>query len=988
MKKNRKPISPVTMTVSVLINREKHVWTVLPGDLLLDVLRREGYVGVKRGCETGECGACTVLLDGKPVNSCMIFAAQVSGLELTTIEGVGEPRHLDPVQDEIIKNGGVQCGFCTPGWVLNAKSYLAEHPRATEEQVRAALSGNLCRCTGYKKPVEAVMAAAHPGKYAGPHHESTHAVVGHNLPKVDAAKLAMGKPAFTDDISLPGQLYGKILASPHAHALIEHIDVSKAKTLPGVHAVLTYKDVPRVPHTTAGQAWPEPSPYDTFLLDSKVRFVGDRVAAVAAESRAIAEEALRLIKVEYKVLPPVLDMEHAQDEKAAKIHDEPDATGIHDAAHNVAATIHKHLGDVEDGFRRSGQIFEGEFRTPRQQHAMLEPHVTLTWLDADNRLVIRTSTQIPFHVRRQVAMILQLPVQKVHVIKPRIGGGFGGKQEMLLEDICGALTLATRRPVKIEYTRREEFFMARSRHPQRLHMKMGFKPDGTLLANQMTVLASTGAYGSHSSTVQGNTGSKVLPLYRAPNLKFDCEIVYTNTPVAGAFRGYGCPQGFFAQESLMDEAAERLGLDPIELRRKNLIRLGDRDELSAELGEGRKGLARIMRSCGIEECLAKGAAALGWEEKRRRINNPGSHLRRGVGVACSMQGSGIAGVDFASVFIKMNEDGSFQVQTGAADVGAGADTALAQIAAETLGVTLDKINLCSGDTDFTPFDVGAYASSTTIISGGAVKKAAEKVRASLLEAAAKVLDVPARKLSIAENRIRAKNGHEWLLSEVARTILYKEKVQIMESASHFNMDSPPPFCATFAEVEVDTETGKVRVLHLVTAVDAGTAINPQLAEGQVEGAVAQGLGLALAEEMRLDESGRMINPDFLDYKIMTARDMPKLTTILVGTNEPLGPYGAKSIGEVAINGPGPAIANAIYHAIGIRFRKMPFRSEDVWRALRQKEVPPTRPRWPPAGEHRERAADIAAGQSTPAFGGPGARGRDGAVPSRNDRHPR
>jgi len=940
MKKNGKMNLPTIMKVSVLINKERRAWSIAPGDLLLDVLRREGYVGVKRGCETGECGACTVLLDGKPVNSCMVFAAQVEARKLTTIEGVGQTETLDPVQDELVKHGGVQCGFCTPGMVLNAKSYLAAHPKATEAEVREVLSGNLCRCTGYKKPVEAVMAAAHPGEHQCQQRQSKHVVVGHNLPKVDAVKLALGKPAFTDDVSLPGQLYGKILGSPHAHALIKRIDVSKARALPGVHAVLTYKDVPRVPHTTAGQAWPEPSPYDTFLLDSKVRFVGDRVAAVAAESRAIAEEALRLIKVDYKVLPLVLDMERAQDGKAPQIHDEPDASGIHDAKHNLAAAIHKHLGNVEEGFRQSSVILEDEFRTPRQQHAMMEPHVTLTWLDSDGRLVIRTSTQIPFHVRRQVAMILQLPVQKVHVIKPRIGGGFGGKQEMLLEDICGALTLATRRPVKIEYTRKEEFFMARSRHPQKLRMKMGFKPDGTLVANQMTVLASTGAYGSHSSTVQGNTGSKVLPLYRSPNMKFDCDIVYTTTPVAGAFRGYGCPQGFFAQESLMDEAAERFGVDPIELRRRNLIRLGDRDELSAELGEGRKGLARLMRSCGIMPCLEKGAAAVGWEEKRRRVNNPKSHLRRGVGVACSMQGSGIAGVDWASVFIKMNEDGSFQVQTGAADVGAGADTALAQIAAETLGVTLDKINICSGDTDFTPFDVGAYASSTTIISGGAVKKAAEKVRASLLEAAAAALDVKARKLSIAGNRIISTDRREWPLADVARNIMYKGKIQIMESASHFNMDSPPPFCATFAEVEVDTETGKVRVLHMVTAVDAGTAINPQLAEGQVEGAVAQGLGLALAEEMRLDENGRMINPDFLDYKIMTARDMPKLTTILVETNEPLGPYGAKSIGEVAINGPGPAIANAIYHAVGIRFRKMPFHSEDVWRALRQKEQAP------------------------------------------------
>ena len=341
-----------------------------------------------------------------------------------------------------------------------------------------------------------------------------YAQVGKRVRKVDGVKLVTGRPAFTDDIHMLGMLYGKIFPSPHAHARIKRIDGRKAKALAGVHAVLTYRDVPRVPHTTAGQSWPEPSPYDTYLLDSKVRFVGDRVAAVAAETRAIAERALELIEVDYEILPAVLDVEHAMDPGAGVIHDEPDSTGIYDAAHNIAGHILREVGNVEKGFQEADFIFENEYRTPRVQHCSLEPHVTITYLDEDGRLVIRSSTQVPYHTRRQVAMILQLPVKDVHVIKPRIGGGFGGKQEMLLEDICGALTLATRRPVKMELTRREEFFMSRSRHPQILRLKMGVKRDGTITANQMTVLATTGAYGSHSKTVQGNTGSKVLPLYR------------------------------------------------------------------------------------------------------------------------------------------------------------------------------------------------------------------------------------------------------------------------------------------------------------------------------------------------------------------------------------------------------------------------------------------------------------------------------------------
>jgi putative selenate reductase molybdopterin-binding subunit len=767
---------------------------------------------------------------------------------------------------------------------------------------------------------------------------SEHSIVGKNLRKVDGFKLVTGRPAFTDDIHIPGLLYGKILPSPLAHARIKRIDTRKAKVLPGVHAVLTYQDVPRVPHTTAGQSWPEPSPYDTYLLDSKMRFVGDRVAAVAAESRAIAEEALRLIEVEYEVLPAILEIEQAMSDGTPVIHDEPDSKGIHDAQHNLAGYILKEIGNVEDGFRESDLVIEREFRTQRQQHCPLEPHVTISWLDSDDRLVIRSSTQVPYHTRRQVAMILQLPVQRVHVIKPRIGGGFGGKQEMLLEDICGALALATRRPVKIEYTREEEFNMARSRHPQILTIKMGVKRDGTLMANKMTVLATTGAYGSHANTVQGNTGSKVLPIYRTPNMRFECHVVYTNTPVAGAFRGYGCPQGYFAQESVMDEIAYTLGMDPVELRKKNMIRLGDIDELSAQLGEGRKGLPRHIRSCGLPECLERGAAAINWVRKRETLPEKSGHLRRGVGVACSMQGSGIAGVDWAAASLKLNEDGSFNLQVGAADLGTGADTVLAQIAAETLGVTLDKMIVCSGDTDFTPFDVGAYASSTTIISGGAVKKAAEKVRDHLLRLASKMLDVPVDNLTCRDNMVVTKCECEKSVSmeDLAHYAMYREKVQVMENASHWNTDSPPPFCAQFAEVEVDTETGQIRVLHLVTAVDLGVAINPMQAEGQSEGAVAQSLGYALTEEMLLDGSGRMINPSFLDYKMLGAKDMPKLTTILVETEEPLGPYGAKSISEIPINAPAPAVANAVFHAIGVRFRKLPIRPEDVLRALREK----------------------------------------------------
>jgi putative selenate reductase molybdopterin-binding subunit len=425
--------------------------------------------------------------------------------------------------------------------------------------------------------------------------------------------------------------------------------------------------------------------------------------------------------------------------------------------------------------------------------------------------------------------------------------------------------------------------------------------------------------------------------YDIPNVRSVGYDVVSNRPKVAAYRAPGAPISSFAVESAIDDLARKLNMDPIELRLKNAIRQGDTDLLSAELGEGKKGLARVIRSCGLPECLAKGAAAIGWKEKRAAPRGTG-RLRRGVGVACSMQGSGIAGVDFAGAYLKINEDGSFNLHVGATDLGTGSDTVLAQIAAETLGVGLEKILIYSSDTDFTPFDVGAYASSTTIISGGAVKKAAEKARDQVCCFAAKMLETSPEELTCRDNRVFAPDGKSVTMSEVAMFALYKEKTQLMEGASHFNTDSPPPFCATFAEVEVDTETGVVRPLHIVTAVDLGVAINPMQAEGQAEGAVAQGLGYTLAEELVLDEKGRVVNPNFCDYKIFGAKDMPKLTTILVETEEPLGPFGAKSIAEVPINGVAPAIANALFHALGVRFRKLPIRPDAVLAALQSKRA--------------------------------------------------
>ncbi|MGY4707007.1 xanthine dehydrogenase family protein molybdopterin-binding subunit [Candidatus Bipolaricaulota sp. J31] len=763
-------------------------------------------------------------------------------------------------------------------------------------------------------------------------------VVGKSVRKVDGVALATGQPVFTLDVDFPGAAVGKILRSPYAHAEIVRIDTSRAEELPGVLCVLHHGNVPRIPYTTAGQGWPEPSPYDSFLFDKKVRFVGDRVAAVAAISEEIADEALRLIEVEYRELPAVVDPAEATAPGAPVIHDEEDARGIHDPEHNVAAAIDIRVGDIERGFAESDVVVETTCEFPYVQHVPLEPHRVVAYLDEEGRLVIRSATQVPFHVRRIVARALGLPLSKIRVIKPRIGGGFGTKQEIILEDVAAALALRTRRPVVMKYTRAEEFVAARTRHPMKVRVKLGAKKDGRIHAIEMDVLSNTGAYGTHSLTVLSNVGSKTLPLYnKAPHLWFHGKAVYTNLPVAGAYRGYGATQGYFALEVAVDELAEKLGMDPLELRLKNHIRAGETSPIFEKIGEGRAGKAQVVKSCALEECIREGAKRIGWAEKRgKRIRN--GNWAHGVGMALSMQGSGITDIDMAAATVVMNEDGTFRLLVGATDLGTGSDTILAQIAAETLGVPVEAISVYSSDTDFTPFDTGAYASSTTYVSGGAVLRAAREVRRQLLEVAAAILGEPPDDLELRDGKVVSPNsGKEVPLSEVGHRAMYvTDQRHIIATASFVAPESPPPFAAFFAEVAVDAETGVVRVVKFVGVADCGTPINPALAEGQLEGAIVQGIGHTLYEEMLISPRGRVRNPSLFDYRIPTAADVPDIEVVLVPTDEPTGPYGAKSIGEIGINGPAPAIANAIHDAIGVRLYRIPFTPERVLRAIRAK----------------------------------------------------
>jgi probable selenate reductase molybdenum-binding subunit len=762
------------------------------------------------------------------------------------------------------------------------------------------------------------------------------AVVGKSEPKVDGLGLVTGRPMFVADVDVSNALVIKVLGSPHAHARITSIDTADAERMPGVACVLTHKNTPATRHTTAGQGFPEPSPYDTRMFDTKMRFVGDRVAAVAAETEEMAERALAAIRVEYEELPAVLSIDEARRPGAAIVHDEADATGIYDPSRNIAADVDIDVGDVAVGFAESDLIVETTCETQYAQHTPIETHVVLASLDADDRLVLRTSTQVPFHVRRIVAQTLGIPIHRIRVVKPRIGGGFGVKQEVLLEDVAGWVTLQTRRPTFFTLSRPEEFTSSRTRHPMRVRVKIGVQKTGLVHAIEMEAVSNTGAYGAHGLTVLANTGSKTLPLYnKAENAHFFGQAVYTNLPVGGAYRGYGATQGYFALETAMDEAAERLGLDPIEFRLRNAIRTGEGSPIFAKLGEGREGVSQTVKSCELERCLEVGAERIGWASARGKKERRGSWVH-GVGMSIMMQGSGIPEIDMGAATIKMNEDGSFNLLVGATDLGTGSDTILAQIAAEVLGVPLAKILVTSSDTDVTPFDVGAYASSTTYVSGMAVQRAAEKVREQILGVAAPMLGVSTERLALRDESVVAEAGSSVSLARVCQRAMYEtDQFQIAATASCVPSESPPPFLANFARVAVDTDTGVVKVLHYVAAVDCGVAINPRMAEGQVEGSIVNGIGYALTEEMQFSSRGRVRNPTLFDYKIPGALDTPRIDVVLVDSYEPTGPMGAKSVGEIGINGPIPTIANAIYDAVGVRLRQTPFTPERVLEALRR-----------------------------------------------------
>ncbi|MDA2959451.1 MAG: molybdopterin-dependent oxidoreductase [Actinomycetota bacterium] len=941
---------------------------------------------VRYGSDSGETGAAAVLIDGRLASADVVLAAQIDGRSVMTLEALNTSAELHPIQAAFVAVGAFQSGYSAGAMILGTLALLERDPYPSEAAIRDMLSGVLDRETAYVKPVEAIKRAAAVLRGESPDAFEPLVVApmadGDDLPaydpsaqppvgpsavprlvpsrdvpitdvvgrpeiKVDAVRLAKGNPAFTDDVELRGMLYAKVLRSPHANARITAIDDAAARALPGVHAVLHYGNTPRIKYASGGQSWPNPHPHDQVSFDDRVRHVGDRVAVVAAESIEIAEEACALIEVTYEPLPWVLDELDALATGAPVIHPEPDTEHIHDRERNIVHHIEAHRGDVDmaisEAEANGHRVFEQTFRVHQVQQCPIEPHISIAWLDEDERLVIRTATQVPFHARRMVAPLLEREIKDIRVIKPRIGGGFGAKQEMLIEDIVGHLAQVTRRPVRLELDRSEEFIAARTRHPQTITYRTVVDADGRLVAQDLRIIGNTGPYGTHGYTVQTVSGLRGLTQYNAPHKRFDCDVVYTNIPVPGAYRGYGAPQAEFALEAHMEDIAAELGLDPIEFRARNWVRVGDELNIAPHLGERAAADGELdeypkVMSSGLHECVAQALREIGWHRRddpswRAPADRP--NIRRGIGFAYCMHGTAIPFLDMGGCSIKLNDDGSFNMLVGATDLGTGADTVLGQIAAEVLGVALDDIKVYSSDTDMTPFDTGAYASSTTYISGTAALRAAEVARERIKERAAMLLGVAQPcSIELRDRRAWAPDGSSVSMEEIALDSLHtQDQEQIMGTASHVSPECPPPFGAQLAEIEVDVDTGQVTVLRLVMAVDCGVAINPITASGQVEGGMLQALGYAHCEEYAFDADGRMINDSFGPYPIYRADEVPDTTVYLVQTMEDSGPFGAKAVAEIPKDGVAPAIRNAIVNAVGVRIDQLPFTPERVWAAM-------------------------------------------------------
>lgn len=931
------------------------------------LLKREGYISVRNSDDReGFSGSDTILVDGIPKYSSLMIAPQLEGRTITTAESLVKNNRLSIVQQSMIDAGVVQSAYNAPAAALLITELLDRVPDPDDDQIADALSGLFNRATGYKQFFQAVHIAAERMKdpdylpSVAPEFRDDLRVVGKVRPKIDGRKLVTGKKAFVEDFLDPDTCVIKMLRSPHAHAYISRIETKDAESIPGVLAVITHENCPDRYYGKAGQGFPEPSPYDSRMFNKKVRHVGDRVAAVVAENEEIAQRAIEMITVSYDLLDPVLTIEdamspdapivqHGKVEYAAGAPEDLDAYNeladerdgkviiqfpIHaDPHHNIAAGAHGAIGDIEKGFAEADTIIEQTYETSQVQCTPLETHISYAKMDGD-RLVLHASTQVPWHLRRIVAAAVGISENKIRVIKERVGGGYGSKQDILLEDVTAYAAYLTGRPVLYHYTREEEFIGNSTRHPMKITVRLGASKEGKLTAVYMDVKANTGPYGNHCLTVPMNACSKSLPLVMCDNMKFDVTTYYTNIPPTGAYQGYGAPKGSFALMTALGELAEALDMDPLDLIEKNRVHNDSVLEILKSLGEGREGTAVQIKSCGLGPALKQGSQMIDWK-KKERSEDP--DIRIGKGTAIIQQGSGLPGLDHSCADIKMLADGTFMLHSGGADLGTGLDTVSIKFAAEVLCVDMDVVSILSGDTDNTPFDTGAYASSGTFFSGSASKLAAEDLKKHILEAASGILEEPAEDLQLAYpgKVVSSKSSRELSYWDIAQdTQAGLGRGQLVGFASFTTEDSSFPYGAHFCQVSVNVKTGAINVDKYYALQDCGTPVNPELALGQIYGGSLKSIGHTLYEDMILDERGVCLTTNLHDYGVPMISEVPDdFQAVLIPTDDPYGPFGGKSVSEISCNGAAPAIVNAIHDATGVWIRDWPVTPEKILKAL-------------------------------------------------------
>ncbi|MFF4365145.1 molybdopterin-dependent oxidoreductase [Streptomyces sp. NPDC001594] len=920
------------MSYEIEINEQRFEDEPRAGQCLRTYLRERGWFGVKKGCDQGDCGACTVHVDGQPVHSCLYPAVRAEGRSVTTVEGLASPcGELHPAQKQFLEAQGFQCGFCTAGFLMTTSALQAERGTAHDDgkldDLPRAFKGNICRCTGYRAIEDAVRGVRHIEE------PEAGQAVGRSPGAPAGPQVVTGTARYTFDVEVPGMLHMKLLRSPHPHARIVDIDIREALQVPGVHAVFTHHDAPDHLYSSARHEHPTEDPMDTRVLDDVVRFVGQRVAAVVADSEQAAEEGCRRVAVTYEELPYVVDPEEAMLPGAPVLHPKGPESGIFRAENNVCGEVHGTIGDMEQGYAEADVVHEETFRTQRVQHASLETHGCVAYFEPKEqgdgeRVTVRTSTQAPFLTRRALCALFDLDEDEVRVVAGRVGGGFGGKQEMLTEDVVVLAALRLRRPVKLEFTRAEQFYGATTRHPFKITVKIGAKKDGTLTALRIRIVSNTGAYGNHGPAVMFHSAGESFVVYKAPNKEVEAYSVYTNTVPAGAFRGYGLGQVLFALESVMDELALRLGMDPLALREKNVI--GPGDHMVTPIGHEED---LFIASYGMKQCVdvVRRAEA----EDRSHEDVPEGWLT-GTGSAVAMIATGPPGGHFADARVSLLRDGTYDIAVGTAEFGNGTTTVHKQITAGALNTTVDRITVRQSDTDVVRHDTGAFGSAGTVVAGKAVLLAATSLAERLKSFAARHTGV-ARHLCRLEAEAFDCAGRVVTLKELYEAAWDRGTPEEIAADGHWG-GSPRSvaFNAQWFRLAVDPDTGEMRILRSVHAADAGKVVNPMQCRGQVEGGVAQALGATLFETVRVDDRGEVTTAAFRRYRLPQYADVPRTEVHFMETSDAIGPLGAKSMSESPFNPVAPAFTNALRNATGIRFTELPVTRDVVWRAIHQK----------------------------------------------------